>query len=145
MAGYSQAPLASKLGVRGDSTLVLLGAPPAFSIELPPGAVLRRGSRGAADVIVSFHTRAATLERSIAGLGRRVFPHGAVWIAWPKKASGVATDLTDRVVREAALAAGLVDNKVCAIDEVWSGLRLVWPREHRGSPRPSRSHRPGPE
>ena len=88
-----------------------------------------------------------TLARSelaarIEELGRAVFPDRALWIAWPKRASGVATDMTEDVVREVALPLGLVDNKVCAIDATWSGLRLVWRRERRNEPRSSRSYEP---
>ena len=80
---------------------------------------------------VLFVTRRAELERRLAAVGRAVFPAGGFWVAWPKRSSGVATDVTEDTVREVALPAGLVDNKVCAISDVWSGLRLVWRREHR--------------
>ena len=131
MAGYSGTPLAQKLGIRADSELVILGAPANFSIELPSNVVLRRRRGGSADLVVSFHTRAAPLRAAMAGLGEMVYPHGSLWVAWPKKASGVATDVTDHVVRDCALSLGLVDNKVCAIDETWTGLRLVWRTELR--------------
>jgi hypothetical protein len=81
---------------------------------------------GKADVIVFFTRRRAELERRYDALKRALEPDGGLWVAWPKRASGVATDVTEDVVREIALARGLVDNKVCAIDETWSGLRLVY-------------------
>jgi hypothetical protein len=85
-------------------------------------------------VVGAFFTRRAELERRFERLAAAVYPDGALWIAWPKRASGVPTDLTEDVVREVALANGLVDNKVCAIDDTWSGLRLVYrlrDRPHR--------------
>jgi hypothetical protein len=112
---------------------VLLHAPDGILGELPSGVVVRNRARGRADVVVAFLTAGAQLERRLDGLGAVVFPAGALWIAWPKKRSGVRTDVTDHLVRERALPRGLVDNKVCAIDETWTGLRLVWRREHRSA------------
>jgi hypothetical protein len=126
--GYSGTPLVKKLGIKPGSTLGLIGAPEQFDDTLGelPGdvAVLRRLS-GRLDVIVAFFVERPELERRLPALRAALQPSGGLWIAWPKRASGVATDLTENVVRELGLAAGLVDNKVCAIDEVWSGLRLV--------------------
>ncbi len=91
----------------------------------------------AADVVLAFFTEAAELERRLDRLGAMVFPAGGLWIAWPKRTSGVATDLTDHAVRASALPRGLVvDDKVCAVDATWTGLRLVWRRELRGAPGP---------
>jgi hypothetical protein len=84
------------------------------------------------DVVVAFFTRRAELERRFNPLADAIFPGGGLWVAWPKRASGVATDITEDVAREVALGHGLVDNKVCAIDETWSGLRLVHRVENRG-------------
>ena len=92
----------------------------------------QRLMRGGADVAVCFVTRRADLERRINALGRAIFPAGAIWVAWPKRASGVPTDMTEDVVRDVVLPLGLVDNKVAAIDETWSGLRVVWRKERRG-------------
>ena len=131
MAGYSATPLAAKLGIRSNSTLVILGAPPEISFDLPPTVVVRHRALGPADVVVVFNTRAESLRRVVESLCQLIFPDGGLWIAWPKKSSGLATDITDHVVRELALALGLVDNKVCSIDETWTGLRLVWRRENR--------------
>ena len=129
-AGYSGTPLPRKLGIKPGHRVLLDGAPTGFEDELLtplPDAVVvqRRAGRTPYDVIVAFRPDAATylrhLERDIA----RTTTAGSLWIAWPKRASGVATDLTDEVVRREALAAGVVDVKVCAIDATWSGLKLV--------------------
>jgi hypothetical protein len=129
MAGYSGTPLPGKLGIKPGHRLALVGAPAAFAATLgalPPGVLTRTDLRGRElDVVVLFATARAELERRFSGAAARLAQAGGLWIAWPKKASGVATDLTEGVVREVGPAAGLVDNKVCAIDEVWSGLRFV--------------------
>ena len=129
MAGYSGTPLPRKLGIKPGHRVLALGAPEGFVDgtlgELPDGVALRTTARGTADVIVSFHDRRAELARRMPRLRQLMEPAAGLWIAWPKRASGVATDLTEDVVRELALANRLVDNKVCAIDETWSGLRLV--------------------
>jgi hypothetical protein len=91
----------------------------------------RRSLRGHADVVVLFTTKRAEFERRIDVAGRTVFPAGGLLIAWPKRASKVPTDMSEDVVRDVALPLGLVDNKVCAIDDVWSGLRIVWRKERR--------------
>lgn len=132
MAGYSGTPLAAKLGVKEGHRLGLLGAPPEFAIpRLPDGVELRTRARGPLDVIVSFHTTRAELAARLPTLMRSLTVDGGLWIAWPKRSSGRATDLTEDVVRELALPNGLVDVKVCAIDDVWSGLRLCVRRELR--------------
>jgi hypothetical protein len=139
-AGYSGTPLARKLGIGEGCRLALIDAPPGIDATLgalPAGVAVRRGARGAADVAICFVTRRAALDRRIGALGRLIAPDGGLWIAWPKRASGVATDVTEDVVREVALPLGLVDNKVCAIDATWSGLRLVWRRERRAALRPA--------
>jgi hypothetical protein len=123
---FSTTPLAIKLGVKEDSTLALLHAPPTVTIELPTGVRARRRAQGRVDVVVAFYTRSARLERQIDAMSTLIFPSGGLWIAWPKKSSGVLTDLTDHAVREIALPLGLVDNKVCAIDETWTAMRVVW-------------------
>jgi hypothetical protein len=128
-AGYSGTPLPRKLGIKPGHRVALLGAPDGFEAdtlgELPDGVgVVRRAGREA-DVIVSFHTSRAELERRLPTLRAMMEPAAGLWIAWPKRASKVPTDMTEDVVREIALPTGLVDNKVCAIDATWSGLRLV--------------------
>ncbi|MPZ97880.1 MAG: DUF3052 family protein [Dehalococcoidia bacterium] len=138
-AGYSGTPLVPKLGIKPGHRLAILGAPEDFeaTLELSEGVEIRHTARGSADVILCFVTSRARLARRIESLGRSVCPDGAVWVAWPKRASGVRTDMTEDAVRDAALPLGLVDNKVCAIDATWSGLRLMWRRERR-SQRPDR-------
>ena len=130
-AGYSGTPLAKKLGVTEGTTLALVAAPAGWAIEIPPDVVVKRRAGGHVDVAVAFFTSAAMLEKRLDALGAMIFPAGGLWIAWPKKTSGVATDLGDNAVRAAALPRGLVDNKVCALDATWSALRLVWRRESR--------------
>ncbi len=128
-AGYSGTPLPKKLGIADGHRLALVNPPGGFERtlgRLPAGVDLRRRLRGRADVIVCFVTSRVQLERRIDVLRRALEPDGGLWIAWPKKASGVPTDVTENVVREIGVARGLVDNKVCAIDGVWSGLRLVY-------------------
>ena len=130
MPGYSGRALADKLGVKPGMRAVLLGAPDGFEALLPGTATTRRLSAGA-ELAVVFVARRADLERRWTAVTAKMTPAGAVWVAWPKKASGVATDMTENVVRALALPLGLVDNKVCAVDETWSGLRLVWRLEKR--------------
>jgi hypothetical protein len=103
----------------------------------PPGGLELTGGAGAADLIVAFFSRAAELGLRLPGLAERIFPDGAVWAAWPRRAGGHSSDITDNVVREYALPLGLVDVKVAAIDDDWSGLRLCWRKENRGSRPPA--------
>ena len=132
-AGYSGTPLSQKLGIKPGDVVLLVSAPVGFEellAPLPDGAcVLTKATR--ADVVVTFVTSYAQVRRRFDPLAAVVFPAGGLWLAWPKRASKVPTDLTEDVIRDHALAAGLVDNKVCAIDETWSGLRIVHRRENR--------------
>jgi hypothetical protein len=133
-AGYSGTPLVRKLGIREGARLAVLEAPSGFELtlgELPDGVKLLRQARAPLDVIVAFFTARSALEQRLPRLKSALTPSGGLWIAWPKRASGSTTDLTEGLVRELGLAGGLVDNKVCAIDEVWSGLRLVYRRADR--------------
>ncbi len=128
MAGYSGTPLVRKLGIRAGSAVALLGAPPGFerTLEpLPEGVKLRRNTRVAADLMLLFVDSQAGLRKHFAPTIRKLNPRGGIWIAWPKKASGVASNLTEREVRGFGLGEGFVDYKVCAIDEKWSGLLFV--------------------
>jgi hypothetical protein len=133
VAGYSGTPLARKLGIAPGTALLLDGAPKGFVIdELPPGVVAsHRSGDGPYDVILCFCRDRAQLERRWPVLHARTTPAGALWIAWPKRASGVVTDLDENVVRGHALAGGRVDVKVAAIDEIWSGLKNVIRRSDR--------------
>ena len=126
MAGYSGTPLPQKLGIKPGSRLRLVAAPQGFEVALgalPTG--VNFVSRGAADVVVFFTSSRAELKKRFRAVASGLDPAGGVWIAWPKKSSGVATDLDENAVRDIGLAEGLVDNKVCAIDDTWSGLRFV--------------------
>jgi hypothetical protein len=134
-AGYSGTPLPRKLGITEGDELALIGAPEGFDDRLGelPGVAVHTDLAGSArfDVMVVFVTWRAELEAELDRLRARMAPACGLWIAWPKRASKVPTDMTEHVVRELALPTGLVDNKVCAIDEVWSALRLVIRRELR--------------
>ncbi len=133
MTGDPRTALARKIGIKEGSRLQLLFAPRDLALELPPNVSVRRQARGPTDVVVAFFKVRSELEQRVDGLGSIIFPSGSLWIAWPKKSSGVVTDLTDNAVREAVLPRGLVDNKVCAIDQTWSALRFVWRLQNRGS------------
>jgi hypothetical protein len=125
MVGYSGTPLPRKLGIKEGSVTALLGAPDGFEATLgplPDGARLRRDGRGHPDLVVAFGRSRAELARRWDSAERLGAP---IWIAWPKKASGVATDLDENAVRDHGLARGWVDHKVAAIDETWSGLRFA--------------------
>ena len=132
-AGYSGTPLAQKLGIKEGHRVVLLDAPETFAATLEPlpPIALASSLRGSADVILLFCRARRDLETQIARLHAALEPAGGLWICWPKKASKIATDMTEDVVREVALPRGLVDNKVCALVEIWSGLRLVIRKELR--------------
>ena len=133
-AGYSGTPLPRKLGLKPGMQVAWLGAPahfPGLLGPLPAGVRLKTRAAAPLDLVVLFVTRRAELARRLPALRRAVAPDGAVWAAWPKRASGVDTDVTEDVVRDVALPLGLVDVKVCAIDETWSGLKLVIRKELR--------------
>ena len=128
MSGYSGTPLPRKLGIREGSRVAIVSAPKGFGTvlgDLPPGVEVRPHARGKLDVIVFFATRRAELTRRFPAFARAIAPDGGLWVAWPKLTSGVAGDLRENVVREIGLDAGVVDNKVAAIDGIWSGLRFV--------------------
>jgi hypothetical protein len=126
VAGYSGTPLWKKLGVKERLTLV--DAPVGWSVpDLPAGVTVGDGG----DVVVAFHRTAAALAAGIEGLGQAIFPDRALWIAWPRRAAGHDSDITENGIRDVALPLGLVDVKVAAIDQDWSGLKLVWRRERR--------------
>ncbi len=136
MAGYSGTPLVQKLGIKPGARLALFAAPSGFTETLgalPEGvkAVTTRGAKAGFDVAVFFTKSQAELDRALPTLKKNLDPSGGLWIAWPKKASGVKTDITEDVVRRLALPADLVDNKVCAVDDTWSGLRIVYRLQDR--------------
>jgi hypothetical protein len=126
--GYSGTPLPKKLGIKPGSVVALLGAPTGFEKtlgSLPEGAKLKRQARGRADLVMLFVKSRADLNRRLPVAKRIMAEGGSVWIAWPKQASGVATDVTQNDVRKKGLGSGLVDYKIAAIDATWSGLRFA--------------------
>ena len=135
LSGYSGTPLPKKLGIKPGSRVAVVSAPDGFleSIlqPLPDGVELRSRARGPLDVVVFFTKRRAELERRFDTLVNALDRAGALWVAWPKGTSGVPTDLTENTVRDVALPKGLVDTKVAALDDVWSGLKLVIRLENR--------------
>ena len=123
--GYAGTPLAQKLGIREASTVALVGASPEFTIPgLPPGVGLRRSPRGRTDVTLWFVRSAGELAAGIGDMAKRA-DKNALWICWPKRTAGIRTDVTEHAVRTAGLTNGLVDFKIAAIDETWSGLRFA--------------------
>jgi hypothetical protein len=132
VAGYSGSPLYRKLGIKPGDVVGVLGAPPGWVIEgLPDGVVLRSRAQGPLDVVVAFFEERVKIERRLPALIRALRPDGSLWIAWPRRAAGHVSDIGDNVLREIILPTGLVDTKVAALDEHWSGLRFVWRRELR--------------
>jgi hypothetical protein len=127
--GYSGTPLARKLGFKEGMRVAYVNPPDGFAID-GIDDVRARLTKGT-DLVVFFTKERQALERRLDALRKAIEPDGMLWIAWPKRASGVATDMTEDIVRDVALPTGLVDTKVCAIDDVWSGLRLVVRKELR--------------
>jgi hypothetical protein len=136
MAGYSGTPLAKKLGIKEGSRIALVNAPKDFQSELgelPDGVKFLKSSTKSLDIILFFVLSEQTLARDFAKLADRLTANGMIWIAWPKKSSGVATDLSFDCVQRIGLDAGLVDVKICAVDETWSGLKFVYRLKDRSS------------
>jgi len=134
VAGYSATPLAKKLGIKEQTSVVAVDAPNGYRklLEpLPPAVRFSSKIDKTVDVVHVFSTKRAELSRALASYRKALQPDAAVWVSWPKKAAKVATDITEDVVRELALPLGFVDIKVCAVDEVWSGLKLVVRKELR--------------
>jgi hypothetical protein len=133
-AGYSGTPLVRKLGWRPEERVALFGAPPEYAEWLGPAAAeltLVAAPRGRFTVGHLFASERARLGRDLVRLRERIEPAGMLWVSWPKRASGVETDVTEETIRELALPLGWVDVKVCAVTEVWSGLKLVIRRSAR--------------
>jgi hypothetical protein len=142
-AGYSGTPLWKKLGLKAGGRLALLDAPQGWTVAGLPDDIglepcsmrtLQAGEKG--EVVLAFFADLASLRGAVAELGERIFPDGALWTAWPRRAGGHDSDIREDDIRAAALPLGLVDVKVAAIDENWSGLRLVWRLERRQPPAP---------
>lgn len=132
-SGYSGTPLAAKLGIKAGHCVVLSGAPRDWSIEDLPEKVhvSRRRTQSPANVVIAFFRDAASLKERIVALSSTITVDGALWIAWPRKAAGHVSNLTDNVIRDLVLPLGLVDVKVAALDEDWSALKMVWRKELR--------------
>jgi hypothetical protein len=133
-SGYSGTPTAKKLGIKAGVTVIVVNTPGDYARLLggvPEGVGLRSSLRGKADIVHLFVTSEADLVKRIDAMRRVIEPDGAIWVSWPKRASRVPTDLTEDVIRRVALGNRLVDVKVCAIDDTWSGLKLVIPVAHR--------------
>jgi hypothetical protein len=129
MAGYSGTPLLKKLGIKEGNRVLIRNAPRTLPEELRSYADGQSGKN--LDVVMLFVTSFAEFATEFARLGKTIVPDGMIWAAWPKKASGIKTDLTEDVIRNHALKTTFVDVKVCAIDDTWSGLKLVIRKEHR--------------
>lgn len=132
--GYSGTPLAKKLGIAAESTLVVLDDP-GYAVELlvplPDGVLVRRRLQGPADVVLVFARERSVVTRRVAQLWRTIAPAGAVWVCWPKKSSPLWTGISEQDWRDDLLPTGLVDTKVCAVDADWSGLKFVIRKELR--------------
>ena len=134
MAGYSGTPLAQKLGIKAGQKIITLGAPAGFRkllSPLPEEVSFTKEIKTGATFIHLFVSDRKTLEKELKRLRKPIADTGILWVSWPKKSSGVATDVTEDVIREVALPLGFVDVQVCAVDETWSGLKLMIRRENR--------------
>jgi len=134
MAGYSGKAVAQKLGIKPGFCIFVDGAPSAYGAmvgPLPADVEIKAEPKTSLDMVHLFATRAAVLAAKLKRYRKTIASDGMIWVSWPKKSSGLASDLSDIVVRDTALALGLVDTKVCAIDDTWSGLKFVIPRDQR--------------
>ncbi len=127
-AGYSGTPLPKKLGIKPGMVVAIINEPDEFRAllePLPDDVVFRSALRGNVDLVIAFFTQRSKLKTKLPALAKAIYPAGGLWLAWPKKASGVETDISGNDIRELGLAAGVVDIKVAAIDETWSGHRFA--------------------
>ena len=134
MAGYSGTPLVRKLGIGEGTPIVAISAPRDYAAmlgDLPEGARIVKSLRGELEFVHLFVRSAAELQRALPRLRKKIRSNGIIWVSWPKRASKIASDVTEDVIREIALPTGLVDVKVCAVDETWSGLKLVIRKSER--------------
>ena len=134
MAGYSGKSVVQKLGIKPGFRIFVDGAPDCYTEvvgEFPADVALAPRLTGSLDMVHMFTTRAAALRKRLPTCAAAIAPGGMVWVWWPKKSSGIATDVTENVVRDTAISLGLVDIKVCAVDDIWSGLKLVIPLDQR--------------
>jgi hypothetical protein len=136
MAGYSGKSVVQKLGIKPGFRIFVDGAPASYDEvvgPLPADTTISPRLKATLDMVHLFAMQAASLRKKLPACREAIAPDGMVWVSWPKKSSGVATDVTENVVRDTALSLGLVDVKVCAIDDTWSGLKLVIPRDQRAT------------
>ncbi len=136
MAGYSGTPLPQKLGLKANEQVVLINAPKNYAEllgEIPPGVAFSEITKTGARFVHLFSTKRSDLQKNLVALRKRLADDGTLWVSWPKKSAGVPTDVTEDVIRAVALPLGFVDIKVCAVDETWSGLKLVVRRANRKS------------
>ena len=134
IAGYSGKPVVQKLGIKPGFCIFVDGAPSAYGNivgKLPADVTVKAGLKPPLDMVHVFVVQAAGLAGKLRRYRAAIVPDGMIWVSWPKKSSGVATDLTETVVRDTALPLGLVDIKVCAVDDIWSGLKFVIPKNQR--------------
>ena len=135
MAGYSNTPLSKKLGIKAGFNLIVLNEPPSYWKWISPlpegGSAKNKPGAQSLDFIHLFVTEKKIYEKEVLRLKKALKPNGMIWISWPKKSSGVPSDMNENIIRNFALKNGLVDIKVCAVDEVWSGLKLVVPVKDR--------------
>lgn len=136
MAGYSGTPLPQKLGIKPGTTVVVINAPINYRKllgKLPSDVTFTNRTGANTSFVHFFTTRRSELEKQLNSLRKKIAENGLVWISWPKKSAGLSTDITEDVIRDVALPLGFVDIKVCAVDETWSGLKLMIRRENRKS------------
>ena len=136
MAGYSGTPLPQKLGIKPKAEVITIHAPAYYRRllgKLPASVKFSTSVKTGAEFVHLFATRRSELTRQLSILRRKISDAGTIWVSWPKKSAGVETDITEDTIREIALPLGLVDVKVCAVDETWSGLKLMIRRENRKS------------
>lgn len=134
MAGYSGTPLTQKLGIKAGQKVITLGAPPGYRkllSPMPDGVSFATNAEPKATFLHLFVVKRATLEKELKRLRKLIADTGVLWVSWPKKSSGVKTDITEDVIREICLPLGFVDIKVCAVDDTWSGLKLMIRRDNR--------------
>jgi hypothetical protein len=130
--GYSGTPLARKLGIRPGAVVALMGGPRGWAVpDLPEGVTIRRTLGSGADVVIAFVRRARDLDRIVGAVSAVLGAQDALWLLWPRRAAGHDSDITDNLLREVVLPTGLVDVKVAAVGEDWSGIRFVWRLEVR--------------
>jgi Protein of unknown function (DUF3052) len=144
MAGYSGTPLAQKLGIKPGATVILIGPPTNYRNllgTLPNSVEFSSRAEHGSNFVHFFTRRRSELEKKLSILRRKISDTGTIWVSWPKKSAGVPTDITEDTIREVALPLGLVDVKVCAVDETWSGLKLMIRRENRKVLLPTSSRR----